>query len=182
MFISSRFQNWPRWRKELTFYALLLMVALTGVMKTAFISVNAQGADGYRVSYTAAAALTGVPLILSAFTGLFSLVTSRLCGKRPIYLVALLLLFIGTIWNTSVRTSYGQCLAARVFQGLGWGAFDTLVQSSIYDMFFVSSAPSFPSVSFTQLTLSRNTNATFRCLSTPSLPSQLHGDHHSLVE
>lgn len=112
------------------------MVALIGVMKTAFISVNAQVADGYRISYTAAAALTGVPLILSAFTGLVSLVTSRLCGKRPIYLISLLLLFIGTIWNTSVRTSYSQCLAARVFQGLGWGAFDTLVQSSIYDTFF----------------------------------------------
>lgn len=108
-------------------------------MKTAFISVNAQAADGYRVSYTAAAALTGVPLILSAFTGLVSLVTSRICGKRPLYLISLLLLFIGTIWNTSVRTSYSQCLAARVFQGLGWGAFDSLVQSSIYDMFFVSS-------------------------------------------
>ncbi|KAK1783088.1 major facilitator superfamily domain-containing protein [Copromyces sp. CBS 386.78] len=128
--------NWPRWRKESSHYALLLMVALTGVMKTAFISVNVQAADWYRVSYTAAAALTGVPLILSAFTGLVSLVTSRICGKRPLYLISLLLLFIGTIWNTSVRTSYSQCLAARVFQGLGWGAFDTLVQSSIYDLFF----------------------------------------------
>ncbi|KAA8634727.1 hypothetical protein SMACR_00791 [Sordaria macrospora] len=128
--------NWPRWRKESSFFALLLVVALNGVMKTAFISVNAEAANGHRVSYIAAAALTGVPLILSAFTGLISLVTSRICGKRPIYLISLSLVFIGTIWNTSVRTSYSQCLAARVFQGLGWGAFDTLVHSSIYDMFF----------------------------------------------
>ncbi|KAK3491901.1 major facilitator superfamily domain-containing protein [Neurospora crassa] len=128
--------NWHRWRKEISFYALLLMVALTGVMKTAFISVHAQAADGYRVSYTAAAALTGVPLILSAFTGLVSLITSKICGKRPLYLFSLVLLFIGTVWNTSVRTSYSQCLAARVFQGLGWGVIDTLVQSSIYDIFF----------------------------------------------
>lgn len=115
------------------------MAALTGVMKTAFISVNAQATDGFRVSYHAVTALTGVPLVLSAFTGLVSLVASRICGKRPVYLVSVLLLFIGTIWNTSVRTSYSQCMAARVFQGLGWGAFDTLIQSSIYDMFFVGS-------------------------------------------
>lgn len=119
------------------------MVALTGVMKTAFISVNAQAAEGYLVSYTAAAALTGVPLILSAFTGLVSLITSKICGKRPLYLISLVLLFIGTAWNTSVKTSYSQCLAARVFQGLGWGVIDTLVQSSIYDVFFVSATRRF---------------------------------------
>ncbi|EDO65057.2 hypothetical protein GE21DRAFT_6435 [Neurospora crassa] len=50
--------------------------------------------------------------------------------------MSLVLLFIGTVWNTGVRTSYSQCLAARVFQGLGWGVIDTLVQSSIYDIFF----------------------------------------------
>lgn len=179
---SSRFQNWPRWRKESSFFALLLVVALNGVMKTAFISVNAEAANGHRVSYIAAAALTGVPLILSAFTGLISLVTSRICGKRPIYLISLSLVFIGTIWNTSVRTSYSQCLAARVFQGLGWGAFDTLVHSSIYDMFFVSPA-SLPSSLFcTRLTFSRNMNATSGCPSTPLLPSQPHGVHPCLAE
>ncbi|KAK0636579.1 hypothetical protein B0T17DRAFT_587686 [Bombardia bombarda] len=128
--------NWPMWRKELNFASLLLMVAMTGVMKTMFVSVNARLAEGYDVTYTAAAALTGVPLILSSFTGFLSLVLSRICGKRPLYLVSLLLVFIGAVWNTNVANSYAECMAARIFQGLGWGAFDALVMGSIQDTFF----------------------------------------------
>ncbi|KAK4222956.1 MFS general substrate transporter, partial [Podospora fimiseda] len=128
--------NWPTWRKELNFYSLMLFVAITGVLKTILMTVNAQLAESYEVSYTAVAALTGVPLILSSFTGLACLIASRICGKRPLYLVSGLLVFIGTVWNTNVASSYAQHMAARVFQGLGWGAFDTLVLGSIQDTFF----------------------------------------------
>ncbi|KAK0643220.1 major facilitator superfamily domain-containing protein [Cercophora newfieldiana] len=128
--------NWPRWRKELNFWSLLLMVALTGVMKTILVTVNAQLAEGYEVSYTSITALTGVPLILSAVSGFGCLVLSRVIGRRPLYLVSLVLLFIGTVWNTNVVSSFNQFLAARIFQGFGWGAFDVLVSGSIQDTFF----------------------------------------------
>ncbi|RYP62647.1 hypothetical protein DL771_009640 [Monosporascus sp. 5C6A] len=94
--------NWPLWRKHLNFAALLFMVTLIGVMKTVFVSTNSVVATSYSVSYTAAVALTAVPLIVSAFTGTLSLVN----------------------------------MAARAFQGLGWGAFETLVLSSIQDTYF----------------------------------------------
>jgi MFS family permease len=112
------------------------MVSMTGVMKTVFVSVNHLLAESYEVSYTAAAALTGVPLILSAVTGFAALIASRIWGKRPLYLASLLVVFVGATWNTNVGASYGQCIAARIFQGLGWGAFDTLVMGSIHDTFF----------------------------------------------
>jgi MFS family permease len=132
-------QNWPRWRKELNFWALLFPVGLIGGMKTAFISTNGVMAVRYETSYTAVAALTGVPLVLSAFTGLASLGAARIWGKRPVYLASLALVFIGALWNMTTADDYGQCMAARVFQGLGWGAFDTLIVSSIQDTFFVRS-------------------------------------------
>ena len=106
-------------------------------MKTAFISVNSQLAMGYMVSYTAAAALTGVPLMVSAFTGMASLIVARLWGKRPVYLVAMTSIFMGVVWNTFTQDSFAQCMAARIFQGLGWGAFDCLVLGSIHDTYFV---------------------------------------------
>lgn len=116
----------------------MLMVIMVGVMKTAFLTVNSVLSDLFVVSFTAATALTGVPLILSAFSGVACLMGARIWGKRPFYLASLLLVFIGAVWNTSVSNSYGQCMTARVFQGLGWGAFDFLVLGSIYDTFFVS--------------------------------------------
>ncbi|KAK4663549.1 hypothetical protein QC763_609380 [Podospora pseudopauciseta] len=130
--------NWPTWRKEVNFWSLMLMVAMTGVTKTIFVTVNAQVSQLYGVSYTAAAALTGVPLILSAITGLGCLIAARMVGKRPFYLGSLISFFIGTVWSTNVgfEGAYGQCMAARVFQGLGWGAWDALVLGSIQDTFF----------------------------------------------
>ncbi|XXG99382.1 hypothetical protein Hte_005719 [Hypoxylon texense] len=130
--------NWPLWKKHLNLLALLVMVALVGVMKTAYISVNSAIAIGEDVSYTAAVALTAVPLMLSAVTGLASLIIARIWGKRPVYLVSTALIFIGMVWNTHVRGNLAENMAARVFQGLGWGAFDALVLGSIQDTYFVS--------------------------------------------
>ncbi|OTB00370.1 hypothetical protein M426DRAFT_324322, partial [Hypoxylon sp. CI-4A] len=128
--------NWPLWKKHINLGSLLLMVTLVGVMKTAYISVNSAIAIEEGVSYTAAVALTAVPLMLSAMTGLASLIIARIWGKRPVYLASTLMIFIGVVWNTHVRGSLGQNMAARVFQGLGWGTFDTLVLGSIQDTYF----------------------------------------------
>jgi hypothetical protein len=53
-------------------------------------------------------------------------------------LASTLLLFIGTLWNMTAGDSFGSCLGARIIQGLGWGAFDTLVMESIHDTYYVS--------------------------------------------
>ncbi|RYP09977.1 hypothetical protein DL765_008246 [Monosporascus sp. GIB2] len=128
--------NWPLWRKHLNFAALLFMVALIGVMKTIFVSTNSVVAISYSVSYTAAVSLTAVPLMISALTGTLSLVAGRLWGKRPVYLGSTLFIFIGVAMNMQVLGSFSQNMAARAFQGLGWGAFETLVLSSIQDTYF----------------------------------------------
>ncbi|KAI2619896.1 MFS general substrate transporter [Hypoxylon sp. NC1633] len=128
--------NWPLWKKHLNLGALLSVVALIGPMKTAYVSVNSVIAIEEDVSYTAAVALTAVPLMTSAVTGLASLVIARIWGKRPVYLVSMVMLFVGIVWNTHVRGSLAENMAARIFQGLGWGAFDTLVLGSIQDTYF----------------------------------------------
>lgn len=53
------------------------------------------------------------------------------------YLVSVALLFIGSMWGMRTLGSFREGMASRVFQGLGWGAFDTLVLASIYDTYFV---------------------------------------------
>ncbi|KAI1089055.1 MFS general substrate transporter [Rostrohypoxylon terebratum] len=128
--------NWPLWKKHLNLGALLSMVALVGVMRTAYIGVNSVIAIEENVSYTAVVALTAAPLMVSAMTGMVSLMIARIWGKRPVYLVSMVMIFIGVVWNTHVRGSLAQNMAARIFQGLGWGAFDTLVLGSIQDTYF----------------------------------------------
>lgn len=128
--------NWPRWRKDLNLAALLSVVGLVGAMKTVFLTTNAVAAAHYRTSYVAAAALTGVPLMLSALTGAAASVAARVWGRRPVYLLATALLFVGAVWGATAVDSYASCMAARAVQGLGWGVFDTLVMTSIQDTYF----------------------------------------------
>ncbi|KAK8051022.1 hypothetical protein PG993_002407 [Apiospora rasikravindrae] len=128
--------NWPMWRKNLNFLTLAYMTALIGVMKTIFVSVNGPIAIRNRVSYTAAVSLTGVPLMISALSGTLSLLVAKLYGKRPVYLVSTAFVWIGVVWGSQVVNSFGQNMASRVFQGIGWGAFETLVLGSLQDTFF----------------------------------------------
>lgn len=114
------------------------MACLIGAMKTALIASNEVVAVRYNVSYTWVAALTAVPLMVSALTGSISSVVAKLVGKRPVYLASSALIFAGCLWNMTADSSYGSCMGARVLQGLGWGAFDVLLLESIQDTFYVS--------------------------------------------
>ncbi|EHK18197.1 uncharacterized protein TRIVIDRAFT_57920 [Trichoderma virens Gv29-8] len=128
--------NWPQWKKEFNLASLLFMASLIGAMKTALVSVNQVIATRYNVSYTWVAALTAAPLMVSAITGFLSSVAAKLVGKRPVYLVSSAFIFAGCIWNMTADSSYGSCMGARVMQGLGWGAFDTLLMETIQDTFY----------------------------------------------
>lgn len=117
------------------------MVAVVGAMKTALISVYSVLAAEQGTNYTSAAALTAVPLIFSAVSGIMSSMLAKVWGKRPVYLSSMVLVFIGSAWNINTGTDHAQNMAARIFQGLGWGAFDSLVLGSILDTYFVCERP-----------------------------------------
>lgn len=116
------------------------MVGLCNGMKTALLPTNAVVASHLKIAYPTVAFLTAAPLLLSVFSGLLSSILARLCGKRPLYLGGTMVTLIGCIWNVTAFDDYASCLGARLFQGLGWGIFDTLVLSSIQDTYFVSGA------------------------------------------
>ncbi|KAG6101275.1 hypothetical protein E4U30_002523 [Claviceps sp. LM220 group G6] len=128
--------NWPCWQRDLHFVSLLVMVVIVGATKTVFIPTAGTLSEHYRVSGTSIAVLTAVPLMVSAVTGILSAIVARFWGKRPVYMAAALLMFVGTMWNMTAGDHYGFCLASRVIQGLGWGAFDVLVNGSIQDTYF----------------------------------------------
>ena len=146
-------QNWPRWRKDLNLASLLMTVGLVGGMKTVFVTTGGAMAVRYNVSFTAIAALTAVPMMLSSVTGFASAVAAKLWGKRPPYLASMALLFAGSLWNMTAGDSYASCMGSRVVQGLGWGAFDTLVMASIQDTYYVSFCCASPSAAPFSLTL-----------------------------
>lgn len=43
----------------------------------------------------------------------------------------------GTLWNMHLENSYAQFMVSRIFQGIGWGITEALVESTIRDLFSV---------------------------------------------
>ncbi|KAI5846616.1 major facilitator superfamily domain-containing protein [Morchella snyderi] len=128
--------NWPLWKRDLTLVILCLAAAVAGVLGPAVAPINAVLVKEFNTTYHVVARFAGWQFWPAAVAGLVGSAFARVWGKRPVYLFSIILLFIGGIWN-ALATSADSFLGARVLQGFGLGAFETIVPSSIGDMYFV---------------------------------------------
>jgi MFS family permease len=119
------------------------------------VTTNSVIATEYNVSYMMAAALTGIPFIFAAFSGLCASVLGKVVGKRALMVGGGVLMLVGAVWNMHVMNSYGQFMGSRVFQGVGWGVFEGLVGECVEEVFFVSLPFPFPFLGETRANRSR---------------------------
>jgi MFS family permease len=61
---------------------------------------------------------------------------SKMYGKRPIYIVAIVIMFAGSIWGAAAK-NYSSFLGSRIFSGFGMAPYEVLVQCTIADLYFV---------------------------------------------
>ena len=94
-------------------------------------------AHEYNVTISKAALPAGYPLMTAGLGAFIAQAWAPILGKRSAYIASTIILFASTIWNSQV-TSYNSLLACRTFQGFGNGAYESIVISSIGDLFFVS--------------------------------------------
>jgi MFS family permease len=74
-------------------------------------------------------------LIISIAAYLFAAI-AHVVGKRPVFLFAMATLVAADAWAASSNT-YNSLLGARMFSGIGQGAFECLALSNIPDLYFV---------------------------------------------
>lgn len=95
-----------------------------------------QIAGELHISVTALAQATAW-MILACGLALFILnALAKVYGKRPMYLFAILMLFISAIVG-GTATGENSFLASRVIGGIGGGPFEILIQCTIGDLYFV---------------------------------------------
>lgn len=82
------------------------------------------------------AIVSGYQLLVAGSSAPFVSVLSRKFGKRPVFLIATFLPLIGTIIGAASQT-YNALLAARIVQGLGAAAYESLIFPVNGDLFFV---------------------------------------------
>lgn len=128
--------NWPRWRKECIFWILSFGAGLVGaighLLNPGFVVLSKE----WGVSVDTVAA-TNNTLILAL--GCIMLVQAPLAvkyGRRPVYIVAALILFCCSIWS-ALSQGLNSFTASRVFQGIGEAPFEALVTATIADVYFV---------------------------------------------
>jgi MFS family permease len=76
-------------------------------------------------------------LILCIGLGLFiTNPLAKIIGRRPVYLVAIAIMFATSIWGAAVR-DYNSFLGSRIVAGIGMAPYEVLVQCTIGDIYFV---------------------------------------------
>ena len=76
-------------------------------------------------------------LILTIGLGLFlTNPLAKIWGRRPVYIVAICIMFATSVWGAAVGTFDG-FLASRIVAGIGMAPYEVLVQCTIGDLYFV---------------------------------------------
>ncbi|SPO01430.1 related to HOL1 protein [Cephalotrichum gorgonifer] len=131
--------NWAPWRK---FAALL--VGSVYAFTANFISSNIAPAltlwfqtfPQERKTYPELVYFIAVTLLWLGASNIFWMPLANWAGRRPVLLASTLLMTLSSMW-AGLATSYGSLLAARMFQGIGGGAADTVAPALVGDMYFL---------------------------------------------
>ena len=81
--------------------------------------------------------LSSYPPLACAISCVFASVLARLVGKRPVYLISTTIFLISAVWCGLIGKDYNSFFAARFISGLGLGAYEAIVLSSVGDLYFV---------------------------------------------
>ncbi|KAF9469578.1 MFS general substrate transporter [Collybia nuda] len=128
--------NWPRWKKEACFWTLAFAASLDGALSPMVGPGYVLLSDQFGVSVDDVASSFGAILLGLACFMLFQNTLAVKFGHRIVYLGSVTLMFISCIWCAASPTM-ASIRASRVFQGFGMSALQSLVASTIEQIYFV---------------------------------------------
>ena len=128
--------NWPSWRRDVALLSLGFYCMLGGGMTPVLAAGFEQVAATYDVSVPEVALTTGLYMMgLGVGSVVFS-PTAILFGKRPIYLVGIILFVISAVW-CALSPTYASLAIARVFMGLAVSPVECLPSATIAEIFYL---------------------------------------------
>ncbi|EMD31134.1 hypothetical protein CERSUDRAFT_100685 [Gelatoporia subvermispora B] len=128
--------NWPYWKKEACFWTLTFAASMDGalspMMGPAYVLLSQQfGVSVDEITSSFGFILLGL--------GCFMLVQNALAdkfGQRIVYFFSVFLMFVSCIW-CAASPNLASIRASRVFQGFGMSALQSLVPSSLEQIYCV---------------------------------------------
>ncbi|KAH8897807.1 major facilitator superfamily transporter [Thozetella sp. PMI_491] len=131
--------NWPTWRK----FTLLLIASIYAFVANWNSAVIASGLPLWPLAFptdqrtlTELSYLIAVNILFIGVANAAWVPLSNIFGKRPVLIAATLVNTLCTLW-CALAKNYNSLLAARIFQGIGGAAADTVAPALIGDVFFM---------------------------------------------
>lgn len=129
--------NWSLWKKEMIIAILCLGAMLYAGTNGPFLNASYfEISQRINTSITTVVLASGYNLLAAGCIGPFVSGFGRKYGKRPVFLFSALICIVGTAVGEA-KISYEYLLAARIIQGFSTSAFESLIISTVGDIYYV---------------------------------------------
>ncbi|KAL8748934.1 MAG: hypothetical protein Q9184_007016 [Pyrenodesmia sp. 2 TL-2023] len=128
--------NWPTLRRDAALLSLGFYCMLGGGMTPVLAAGFHDVAESYNVSVPQVALTTGLYMLGLGLGSVIASPTAILFGKRPVYLVCIILFVISSVW-CAVSPNYSSLVVARIFMGLAVSPVECLPSATIAEIFFL---------------------------------------------
>ncbi|KUJ15146.1 MFS general substrate transporter [Mollisia scopiformis] len=128
--------NWPLWKKDMMLFFICIDTAVVGAWGPMISPGFALMAKQFDMSYNDLNGGLGWGIFVIGVSCFFTNSMAVIWGRRPIFLLGNLLLFISSVWGYFAH-SYHSLLASRLIGCIGMSPFEVLVTTTIADLYFV---------------------------------------------
>ncbi|KAI9875063.1 MAG: hypothetical protein M1830_008973 [Pleopsidium flavum] len=128
--------NWPAWRRDTSLLSLGFYCMVGGGMTPILAAGFSNVASTYDVSIPKVALTTGLYMMGLGLGSVIASPTAILFGKRPVYLVGIMLFLISAVW-CALSPNYTSLVIARIFMGIAVSPCECLPSATIAEVFFL---------------------------------------------
>ena len=128
--------NWPAVRRDLALLSIGLYSLLGGGMTPVLAAGFQDVADSYHVSIPRVALTTGLYMLGLGLGSVVASPTAILYGKRPVYLVGIILFIVSSVW-CALSPNYPSLVIARIVMGFAVSPIECLPSASIAEIYFL---------------------------------------------
>ncbi|KAF2691585.1 MFS general substrate transporter [Lentithecium fluviatile CBS 122367] len=128
--------NWKQPRRDIALVSLGFYCMVGGGMTPVLAAGFKNVAQTYNVSVPQVALTTGLYMLGLGLGSIVASPTAILFGKRPVYLAAIVLFCLASVW-CALSPSYASLVVARVIQGAAVSPVECLPSATIAEIFFL---------------------------------------------
>ncbi|KAL8993593.1 MAG: hypothetical protein Q9169_006230 [Polycauliona sp. 2 TL-2023] len=128
--------NWPALRRDVALLSLGFYCMVGGGMTPVLAAGFNDVAETYNVTVPQVALTTGLYMMGMGLGCVVTSPTAILFGKRPVYLVCIILFALTSIW-CALSPNYASLVIARIFMGLAVSPVECLPSATIAEIFFL---------------------------------------------